>query len=67
MLRNVVAIASIIQLLATSAVEIPHVTPNQLASWPDDAYEYYFAISSSAQDREHTTYQIFAVSLSSVQ
>ena len=45
-------ITSVIQLLVISAAEIPHVTPNQLVEWPDEAYEYYFAISKAAPDRK---------------
>lgn len=50
MLQATAVITLIVQLLLVSAAEIPHVTPNQLLEWPDEAYEYYFVVSESAPD-----------------
>lgn len=52
MFRTVATVTSIFQLLVVSVAEIPHVTPNQLLMWPDEAYEYYLIVSKSAPDVE---------------
>lgn len=62
MLLTAVGIASFIQLLVISAAEIPHVTPNQLLTWPDEAHDYYFVISVSAPDRKLRVPIVFTLS-----
>ena len=58
MFHTVAVIPLIFHLLATSAAEIPHVTPNQLLEWPDEAHEYYFVIAKSAPDRKLYKYTV---------
>ena len=51
MLRTTAVFTSLVQLLVLSTAEIPHVAPDQLLTWPDEANEYYFIVSKSAPGR----------------
>ena len=52
MLRTAAVIASVVQLLVLSAAEVPHVTPDQLLTWPDETNDYYFIVSKSSPGRK---------------